>query len=684
MDTGVRIGLPEGVLSGLAALHAVEATVDSASAQLYENYLKRKALPFAAGLAVEQLIDAVARASVLADEVDTSEPAASLPANGSDSLDGQAPHEAPSAPALGLWACEPEPAPLLIDAAARGALSTRAARASSSTSDSATTGPGPARMASVFTAGPHSDDPAGALASAEAEQGSDSVTQSPARPMSPTEADTLFLQRELAIPERPSSVADGSQRPAARDGPEHRLRRSVLARERASKERAETRRKSQLAEQAHEAQMIKLATGAVKGQKFTLHDDGTILPLAGATKRSRSARPGTGGGEVHPAVRLRDEGSLEVDDATQELLSQTQRGGRLTFQAGTGAQPAFGGRAARERKLADTLSRSRARAAAKADDPLAHPSAPSLTHDGLEDDDYFHRGVSEQPSIVDALGPDGVARGAVLREQGRGELAGGPHPKEAASGRGASGRSGRLAPPSSPRPIAAAGALPPSPSAVDAPQPVKRTLTVPTGRPTTKSGPLTPVSVHAAPQDSGFRSSPPSRSAHGAEHRGQAAPAGADAGALPAVREQRGTGGFTSAPPSGASALRAGSATRRHDEAPGGHPARHRKELGSASGRSPAARNPRERLPKQARPNPESHAAPPLWPGTSRFDPRGEAGPLGPAGVVEVHDMPSTSPSGAGRSLTTAGRTAGAREWGEAAARKTGGSLIVGGDSTSV
>lgn len=97
---------------------------------------------------------------------------------------------------------------------------------------------------------------------------------------------------------------------------------------------------------------------------------------------------------------------------------------------------------------------------------------------------------------------------------------------------------------------------------------------------------------------------------------------------------------------------------------------------------------PRERVPKQAKPRPESHQPPPLWPGTSRFDPRGEAGPLGPSGVESVPSQDAMVVRQATGSIDPAqaasrqrdGRPrnppAGA-EWGEAAARRTGGSLIV-------
>ncbi len=726
--------LPAGAVANFVAIGALESVVDAAAAQLYENYLDAKVVPFAVGLAVEQLFDAVARATAAPDAqvaagsggdgTATSEQAAAAP---------PAPADAPDC--FGSWTCEAEPAPLEIDAAARGAVSTRPAAHGASGSSAGSPSrkrpllksvfPAQAPPASVSQGGAPGADVHGELRSPEDGTGAPFGAH---RPGSPTEADTLFLQRELAIPERPSSVADGSRRPEPRDGPEQRLRRAVLARERAKRDRDESREREQRREMELEHAMIKQATGAVSGKRFTMHDDGTILPVAAGAKRGKGRRPASSGTEVRPAVRLRDEGSLEVDPDTQHLLDQTTKGRRPQFLSRTGPQAAFGGRAAREQKLADTLSRARAKEARAADrlagsgpggpdELLDHPSseaaragkhragsavgggvAPVASDDDDDDDAFFTKGVEEQPSLVDALGEQGVAPGAVLREQGRGEVGGAPHPRQAASaGRRSRNRrrqdqhtAGEL---SSALPaVRASASSVPEPGA-GAPAGPKAgrldTEEASRDRPAAgrqHAGPSTPVSVRKPPpSDAGFRKSPSATAGRVAARAGGAVRAAAPAeasrtAALPAVRERRGRGGFAPSP-----AKQAPPIAVRTQQAPpsrGKSPKRAAQELAAAFGAT-NPRFPRERLLKQAKPNPAEHQPPPAWPGTSRFDPRAGAGALGPAGVTEVKDdedlaaLPSDGHAGSSLRRTS-GHTSGTREWGESAARRAGGSLIMG------
>lgn len=790
-------------MTSLVVADAVEQVIDRCAEMLFDHYLDERVVPFAVGCAVESLFDAVERAAVQMD-CDTLDQANTQRFGGANSYgEGSAfPSPAPVPEAnpfalppdndAGMWFCEPEPVPCPIDAAARGAVRNRPVGESNAltglsqqTSKASLSKQSvPARLSrSVFDRGveweTHCHDP---IADAQLPRATQTVLGEQheaavealhaVRPISPTEADTLFLQRELAIPERPSSVADGSRRPERRDGPEHHLRRQTLARERANRQHIEARQKQQAADAEREREMIRKATGKAHGAKFTMQDDGTILSMArtaGASSRNGRRRGSLEKGVVKPDVSVSDQGAVGADDSTAMLLKQTAAGTKPTFKAPLRVEPAFGGREARRNKRFEELRRTELRSQAAREQEAAalvaiagrvdeggdsgvvasggafdHPLPLSVAAAaGMEEDGYFKTGIDEQPSIVQSLGRAEVVPGASLREAGLGEVSGGKHPREG-------GRTWRAGPTKYSAPAAASLGLASPPPGGSGPvhavgniSPDKgarahdpeygagatgggngSTTATARSKVSAHQFPVSPVSIKTvAPSGAGFAAIAAGNAGGGSRFPGEAARSatGSDradsAAPRTMVRETRGRGGFAASSGGGTAGHREGeraggsmgdslshreglaalsamgrSPAGRSGRGPSGHasPA-HQRELEAAIGPS-MTRYPRDRVSKQARPGPESHQPPPLWPGTSRFDPRGEAGPLGPAGVEAVDDAdlfvgsglaaPTSSPTNSkaspsdGTDARHGVRKPGA-EWGETALRRSGGALIV-------
>jgi hypothetical protein len=650
--------LPASVLSTAVALDVVESVVDRGAAVLFDHYLESRVVSFGVGRAVEDLFSALGRATVAYD----CEPVTEHSSDAGTGLDQASatliewgfsaaddPLASPPAPLTGLWECEPEPIACPIDASAPASLKVRPKR-----SAVPTVAP-PSPVVSPFSEAQPA--PPSSLDGSQIDGGS--VTKA-FRPMSPTEADTLFLQRELAIPERPSSVADGSRRPRAADGPDVKLRQEVLAREKAEKERSEALKKREELLLETEAEAIRNATTAINGTTFTTHDDGSIMPVGAGKKKSGKVETS----EVAPGIALVEQSSPDALEALAHATSHPR-----SHAVRQSASPMFGGRRAREQKRSAMLRRSR--------EGTPEP-----------DTEFYHPTMDEQPSLVDSLRASGMSPGAKVREQGRGELDGGEHPRESTRSRGP-----RSPSPGEDQSTHGASPHPHTPKGATRGPAASGSMASLGKRPSAHAVALkqsamspTTVSKHAPPQ-AGFQASTERPvPIDSMPVRSELTDDSAHRLPEPVVRERRGRGGFSPSP-SPSPQVHAPRSTAEvspkrggvaHTTSPASGSKAERKavrdkERQAALGES--VQYPRDRLPRNAKARPEEHQPPPVWPGTSRFDPRAEAGPLGAAGIAG--EVPEFGESGSLPSLSQSGKVQppGA-EWGASAARRVGGAVF--------
>lgn len=286
------------ISSSAIAAHAVDFIVDKAAGVLYEKYLAERALAYTTQSVWHDMVSSVGIMMLKHDagEIKSHDDASTPAANGfSDTAyAAQGPNHAQSS---GMWICEEEPDPGLIDSWARAAvptLSSAPARVVRE-SNSATT-PTPGRSTAAHSRRPSGKAPM--VSPSAAGSPADAAFASADRPYSPGMEGAL-LQLQLDIPERPSSSlgnVTGTTAQSSMEATRKVALESMRRKEAAAAAEAAAAERVRL----EAADAAKRLTKQLKGQKYTTDETGQVIVIQSVASAGRALH---GAAPVQVSVR---------------------------------------------------------------------------------------------------------------------------------------------------------------------------------------------------------------------------------------------------------------------------------------------------------------------------------------------------------------------------------------------
>ncbi len=311
--------------SSEAVAHAVNFIVDRAAGVLFEKYLAERSNDYAVQSIWHDMLSSVKVMALQHDAGEAPRDDASMPAASGFSNNPYAVQGPSRAGEAGLWSCEDEPDPGLIDSWARAAVPTLSSAPESRVRVPISATKQPAAQASGRTR---------RLSDKMAESTPKTAVLAPAvlspasdRPYSPG-LEGALLQSQLDIPERPSSSLGNVIGTTAQSSMEA-TRKAALESMRRKEAAEAAKAAAQAKQQAEAADAAKRLKKQLKGQKFTTDESGQVIVIQSVSASSRAA---AGPAPVHVAVR---------DNATGEttVLGGLPTAGQPQGQAPQGLGP---------------------------------------------------------------------------------------------------------------------------------------------------------------------------------------------------------------------------------------------------------------------------------------------------------------------------------------------------------